>query len=172
MQCSCCRCEVKSDRHHGIDLQHQNKFPMKRLKNSVGQISHWTNQMRHIDGPPWSQAQRSMRQNYGHIWGLHDAFPQDCLCKQCSRSHKILHDLPENTNRVKVCLFLQQVAMLNNYNTWLSSLYYSQDATEMRKKVVPHDDAEFTTIMLHTMSKTWKQQYHLGHKAPPNVEYL
>jgi hypothetical protein len=26
--------------------------------------------------------------------------------------------------------------------------------------------------MLHTMPKTWKQQYHLGHKAPPNEEYL
>ena len=26
--------------------------------------------------------------------------------------------------------------------------------------------------MLHAMPKAWKQQYHLGHKAPVSVEYL
>ena len=62
--------------------------------------------------------------------------------------------------------------MLNGYVARLPSLYYSQDATEVTKKVVPHDDAEFATNMLHAMPKTWNQQYHLGHKAPPNVEYL
>jgi len=52
----------------------------------------------------------------------------------------------------------------------LPSSYNSRDATDATKKIVHHDDAEFATNMLHAMPKTWKQ--HLGHKAPPNVEYL
>ena len=62
--------------------------------------------------------------------------------------------------------------MLNGYVTRLPSSYYLRDATKAKKKVVPHDDTKFATNMLHAMPKTWKQQYHLGHKAPPNVEYL
>ena len=62
--------------------------------------------------------------------------------------------------------------MLNGYFAWLPSLYYSRDATEVTKKVVPHDDAEFATNMLHAMPKMCKQQNHLGHKTPPNMEYL
>ena len=62
--------------------------------------------------------------------------------------------------------------MLNGYTARLLSLYYSRDATEATKKVVPHDDAKFAMNMLHAMLKTWKQQYHLGHKAPPDMVYL
>ena len=75
-------------------------------------------------------------------------------------------------NRVKVHSFLQRAATLNGYVARLLSSYYLQDATEATKKIVPHDDAEFAMNMLHAMPKTWKQQYHLGHKAPPIVEYL
>ena len=73
---------------------------------------------------------------------------------------------------MKVRSFLRQAATLNGYIARLRSSYYSRDATEATKNVVPHNNTEFTTIMLHAMPKMWKQQYHLGHKAPPNVEYL
>ena len=69
-------------------------------------------------------------------------------------------------------MFLQQAATLNGYVARLLSLLYLQDATEVMKKVVPHGNAEFVSNVLHIMPKTWKKQYHLGHKAPPTVEYL
>jgi len=75
-------------------------------------------------------------------------------------------------NKVKVRPFLQRATKLNGYVSWLPGLVDSRDATERSKKVVPHDDGEFATNMLHAMPKLWKQQYHLGHKAPTSVEYL
>jgi len=74
--------------------------------------------------------------------------------------------------KVKVRPFLQRSAKLNSYVALLPCLFDSRDATEATKRVIPHDDAEFATNMLHAMPKAWKQQYHLGHKAPVSVEYL
>jgi hypothetical protein len=61
--------------------------------------------------------------------------------------------------------------MLKTYVTGLPSLHYSWDVTEAMKTVIPHDDSEFATIMLHAMLKMWKQQYHLGPKTPSTVQY-
>ena len=103
---------------------------------------------------------------------MHDAVFEKGFCDKHGRRHEILHDLPKKPNQVKVSLFLQRAAALNGYVVRLQGSYYSWDATEATKKIVPHDNAEFAMNMLHAMPKTWKQQYHLGHKAPPNVEYL
>jgi len=103
---------------------------------------------------------------------LHDDVFKNSFCKQHGRRHDILHVWPKKTNEVKVRSFLQRAAMLNHYVARLPSSYYLRDTTEVTKKVTPHNVAEFATNMLHVMPKTWKQQYQLGHKAPPNVEYL
>ena len=75
-------------------------------------------------------------------------------------------------NRVKVRPFLARVAKLQSYVGKLPCLFDSRDATEATKRVVPHNDGEFATNMLHAMPKVWKQQYYLGHKAPVNIQYL
>jgi hypothetical protein len=74
--------------------------------------------------------------------------------------------------RQKVRAFLQRAMMLAGYVADLPSIIHSRDATEATTPVEAYGDGEFATIMLHAMPNCWKTQYDLGHKAPPNVEYL
>ena len=72
----------------------------------------------------------------------------------------------------KVRAFLQRSTTVAGYVAELPSIFNSRDATDVTKPVVPYEDSEFATIMLHAMPHKWQTQYDLGHKAPPNVEYL
>ena len=74
--------------------------------------------------------------------------------------------------KMRVRAFLQRFTTLAGYVKELPGVIHSRDATDNTKVVAPYEDNELATIMLHSFPVKWKTQYDLGHKAPPNSEYL
>ena len=74
--------------------------------------------------------------------------------------------------KTRVRAFLQRFTTLAGYVSELPGIIHSRDATDTTKAVAPYEDNELATVMLHSFPTKWKTQYDLGHKAPPNSEYL
>ena len=60
-----------------------------------------------------------------------------------------------------------RVEQLNSYLETLPCLYYSPSANQATKQVLPLDNADLTTHLLHTCPAKWQTQYDLMEKTTP-----
>ena len=105
-----------------------------------------------------------------HIFGFSDV--KSVFANNAAEQQKFYLNLLRLSPKQKVRAFLQRSTTLAGYVAELPSVFNSRDATETTKPAVPYEDSEFATIMLHAMPHKWQTQYDLGHKAPPDIEYL
>ena len=70
-------------------------------------------------------------------------------------------------NRVPIRQFLVRVEQLNSYLKILPCLYYSSNATQVTKMVMPLDDADLATHLLRMCPAKWQTQYDLTEKTTP-----
>jgi hypothetical protein len=70
-------------------------------------------------------------------------------------------------NRVSIRQFFIQVEQLNSYLKTLPCLYYSPKANQATKKVLPLDDADLATHLLHMCPAKWQTQYDLTKNMTP-----
>eukprot|EP00956_Cyclotella_meneghiniana_P030177 scaffold75226_cov45-Cyclotella_meneghiniana.AAC.2 len=128
-----------------------------------------------MDESPWCGAVRRPRQNTQGTEGLFHPHAEDSLCKQRSRAAKVLSHLPPlQSLDAGACVPPEVHDAIAGYVSELPGIIHSRDATatDTTKAVAPYEDNELATVMLHSFPTKWKTQYDLGHKAPPNSEYL
>jgi hypothetical protein len=70
-------------------------------------------------------------------------------------------------NWIPIHQFLVRVEQLNSYLETLPCLYYSPSANQVTKKVLPLDDANLATHLLHMCPAKWQTQYNLTEKTTP-----
>eukprot|EP00956_Cyclotella_meneghiniana_P003271 scaffold3976_cov45-Cyclotella_meneghiniana.AAC.1 len=80
--------------------------------------------------------------------------------------------LIRHSPKISVRAFLQRFTTVAGYVVELPGVIHLRDTTDTTKAVAPYEDSELANIMKHAFSLKWKTQYDLGHKAPPNTEYL
>ena len=70
-------------------------------------------------------------------------------------------------NWIPICQFLVRVKQLNCYLKTLPCLYYSLSTNQATKQVLPLDDANLMTHLLHMCPAKWQTQYDLTEKMTP-----
>jgi hypothetical protein len=70
-------------------------------------------------------------------------------------------------NRVPIHQFLVWVEQFNSYLETLPCLHYSPSVNQATKKVLPLDDADLATHLLHMFPAKWQTQYDLTEKTTP-----
>ena len=65
-------------------------------------------------------------------------------------------------NWVSICQFFVQVEQLNSYLEMLPCLFYSPKANPTTKEILPLDDADLVTHLLHMRPVRWQARYDLS----------
>jgi hypothetical protein len=68
-------------------------------------------------------------------------------------------------NWIPIRQFLVHVEQLNSYLKTLPCLYYSLSANQATKQVLPLDNANLATNLLHMSLAKWQTQYDLTEKT-------
>ena len=70
-------------------------------------------------------------------------------------------------NQIPIRQFLVRVEQLHSYLETLPCLYYSPSANQATKHVLPSDDANLATHLLHMCPAKWQTPYNLTEKMTP-----
>ena len=70
-------------------------------------------------------------------------------------------------NWVSIHQFFVQVEQLNSYLETLPCLFYSPKANLTTKEILPLDDADLATHLLHVCPAMWQAQYDLSKNTTP-----